>query len=159
MSMFVLSKCGLFHAAYVSVWLRNSPSWSLAGVVAVIVSGLLLLVQGEADFDATGFVLVMSASCMSGLRFTLTQLLLHGKAGHEHGEPLRSRLWHWHPLQLTQCSAVLRRRYNNSYCFYEPECLLVSLLENSSNLFSHTVGCADLASCRPYAVWRSVGDS
>jgi len=58
-----------------------SPSWSLAGVVAVIVSGLLLLVQGEADFDATGFVLVMSASCMSGLRFTLTQVLLHGNKG------------------------------------------------------------------------------
>lgn len=57
------------------------PSWSLAGVVAVIVSGLLLLVRGEADFDATGFVLVMSASCMSGLRFTLTQVLLHGNRG------------------------------------------------------------------------------
>eukprot|EP00879_Flechtneria_rotunda_P012185 GHRR01012726.1.p1 GENE.GHRR01012726.1~~GHRR01012726.1.p1 ORF type:complete len:284 (+),score=81.44 GHRR01012726.1:382-1233(+) len=57
------------------------PSWGLAGVVAVIVTGLLLLVQGEAEFDATGFVLVMSASCMSGLRFTLTQLLLHGKKG------------------------------------------------------------------------------
>ena len=47
-------------------------------MVAVIVSGLLLLVRGEADFDGTGFVLVMSASCMSGLRFTLTQVLLHG---------------------------------------------------------------------------------
>lgn len=57
------------------------PSWSLAGVVAVIVSGLLLLVRGEADFDTTGFVLVMSASCMSGLRFTLTQVLLHGNRG------------------------------------------------------------------------------
>jgi solute carrier family 35 protein C2 len=45
------------------------------------VSGLLLLVRGEADFDATGFVLVMSASCMSGLRFTLTQVLLHGNRG------------------------------------------------------------------------------
>jgi solute carrier family 35 protein C2 len=59
-------------------FLPCSPSWSLAGVVAVIVSGLLLLVRGEADFDTTGFVLVMSASCMSGLRFTLTQVLLHG---------------------------------------------------------------------------------
>lgn len=47
----------------------------------MIVSGLLLLVRGEADFDTTGFVLVMSASCMSGLRFTLTQVLLHGNRG------------------------------------------------------------------------------
>jgi hypothetical protein len=57
----------------------------LAGVVAVIVSGLLLLVQGEAEFDTTGFALVMSASCMSGLRFTLTQLLLHGSKGAQEG--------------------------------------------------------------------------
>jgi hypothetical protein len=49
------------------------------------VSGLLLLVQGEAEFDTTGFALVMSASCMSGLRFTLTQLLLHGSKGAAEG--------------------------------------------------------------------------
>jgi solute carrier family 35 protein C2 len=49
--------------------------------VAVIVSGLVLLVQGETKFNTTGFLLVMSASCMSGLRFTLTQVLLHGKHG------------------------------------------------------------------------------
>eukprot|EP00878_Enallax_costatus_P012721 GHUV01013285.1.p1 GENE.GHUV01013285.1~~GHUV01013285.1.p1 ORF type:complete len:328 (+),score=73.77 GHUV01013285.1:1604-2587(+) len=75
----------IFLLGFAFLWRLETPSWGLAGVVAVIVSGLLLLVQGEADFDATGFVLVMSASCMSGLRFTLTQLLLHGKAGQEHG--------------------------------------------------------------------------
>lgn len=73
--------CPPLCVALLLSFLPHSPSWSLAGVVAVIVSGLLLLVRGEADFDTTGFVLVMSASCMSGLRFTLTQVLLHGNRG------------------------------------------------------------------------------
>ncbi|WIA14322.1 hypothetical protein OEZ85_002852 [Tetradesmus obliquus] len=71
----------IFLLGFAFIWRLETPSWGLAGVVAVIVSGLLLLVQGEAEFDTTGFMLVMSASCMSGLRFTLTQLLLHGSKG------------------------------------------------------------------------------
>jgi hypothetical protein len=55
------------------------PTWSLAGVVLVIVTGLLLLVKGETKFDGTGFALVMTASCMSGLRFTLTQVGRRGR--------------------------------------------------------------------------------
>eukprot|EP00882_Tetradesmus_deserticola_P008583 GHRQ01009051.1.p1 GENE.GHRQ01009051.1~~GHRQ01009051.1.p1 ORF type:complete len:419 (+),score=150.98 GHRQ01009051.1:224-1480(+) len=75
----------IFLLAFAFIWRLETPSWALAGVVAVIVSGLLLLVQGEAEFDTTGFALVMSASCMSGLRFTLTQLLLHGSKGAAQG--------------------------------------------------------------------------
>eukprot|EP00198_Chlamydomonas_reinhardtii_P001099 XP_001690434.1 predicted protein [Chlamydomonas reinhardtii] len=54
------------------------PNWELMAVVLVIVSGLALLVRGETKFDMLGFGLVMTASCLSGLRFTLTQVLLHG---------------------------------------------------------------------------------
>lgn len=60
-------------------------------MVGVIVTGLLLLVRGEAEFDLAGFALVMTASMLSGLRFTLTQVLLHGPAdsakshGGDHG--------------------------------------------------------------------------
>ncbi|KAF6260068.1 triose-phosphate transporter family-domain-containing protein [Scenedesmus sp. NREL 46B-D3] len=75
----------IFLLGFAFIWRLETPSWGLAGVVAVIVSGLLLLVQGEAEFDTTGFALVMSASCMSGLRFTLTQLLLHGSKGAAEG--------------------------------------------------------------------------
>ena len=57
------------------------PSWSLAGVVAVISSGLMLLVYGEAHFDGVGFALVMTASALSGLRWTITQVLLQGGGG------------------------------------------------------------------------------
>lgn len=47
-------------------------------MVVVIVAGLILLVAGETQFHLLGFGLVMTASCLSGLRFTLTQVLLHG---------------------------------------------------------------------------------
>ncbi len=52
-------------------------------IVLVISGGLLLLVKGETHFDAAGFTLVMVASCLAGLRFTLTQIFLQG--GHEGG--------------------------------------------------------------------------
>ena len=44
----------------------------------IITIGLVLLVSGEAHFDPAGFSLVMVAACCAGLRFTLTQVFLHG---------------------------------------------------------------------------------
>ena len=46
----------------------------------MISSGLMLLVYGEAHFDGVGFALVMTASALSGLRWTITQVLLQGGA-------------------------------------------------------------------------------
>jgi solute carrier family 35 protein C2 len=71
----------IFLLLFAFIWGLEQPSCALLGVVSIIVAGLLLLVKGEARFDATGFALVMTASCMSGLRFTLTQVLLHGGGG------------------------------------------------------------------------------
>jgi hypothetical protein len=42
----------------------------------VITSGLLLLVFGEVQFHTLGFICVMSAAALSGLRWTLTQIML-----------------------------------------------------------------------------------
>jgi hypothetical protein len=50
--------------------------------VGVISAGLALLVAGETEFDALGFALVMAASALSGLRWTITQLQLQGSDGH-----------------------------------------------------------------------------
>lgn len=49
--------------------------------------GLVLLVKGETQFDVLGFMLVMLASMLSGLRWTITQVLLQGSSD-GHGEPL-----------------------------------------------------------------------
>jgi hypothetical protein len=66
--------------SHVHKWRR--PSWSLAGVVAIISLGLTLLVAGETKFNMVGFVLVMLASMLSGLRWTITQVLLQGSDHH-----------------------------------------------------------------------------
>ena len=70
----------LFHFIFFLLFTR--PSWGLAGVVAVITFGLLLLVAGETRFDLVGFILVMSAAALSGLRWTITQVLLQGSKHH-----------------------------------------------------------------------------
>lgn len=71
----------LFLLLFAFVWGLEKPSWSLAGVVAIICTGLLLLVYGETAFDGAGFALVMTASALSGLRWTITQVLLQGVPG------------------------------------------------------------------------------
>ncbi|KAG0322039.1 Triose-phosphate Transporter [Dissophora globulifera] len=54
----------------------EKPTWSLVGVIAVICVGLFLMVMSEVDFVLVGFIQVMLASVLGGLRWSLTQLLL-----------------------------------------------------------------------------------
>ncbi|KAG0274755.1 Triose-phosphate Transporter [Linnemannia exigua] len=54
----------------------EKPRFSLILIIGVIVVGVVLTVAGETQFDMTGFVLVLLASVMSGLRWSLTQMLL-----------------------------------------------------------------------------------
>lgn len=85
LSFYVMCKSTtpIFLLAFSFAWGIEQPSWSLAGIVLVIVSGLLLLVAGETQFDVRGFILVMTAAMMAGLRWTITQVLLQGdKNGH-----------------------------------------------------------------------------
>lgn len=44
-------------------------------MVALIASGLFLFTYHYTDFDALGFFLIMFASFLSGLRWTITQLI------------------------------------------------------------------------------------
>ncbi|CAO3572198.1 unnamed protein product [Mortierella alpina] len=52
------------------------PTWTLAGVIGVISVGLFMMVMSEVDFVWIGFIQVMMASVLGGLRWSLTQLLL-----------------------------------------------------------------------------------
>ncbi|KAG0361808.1 Triose-phosphate Transporter [Gamsiella multidivaricata] len=52
------------------------PTWTLAGVITVICVGLFMMVMSEVDFVLIGFIQVMLASVLGGLRWSLTQLLL-----------------------------------------------------------------------------------
>ncbi|KAF9204103.1 Triose-phosphate Transporter [Haplosporangium sp. Z 27] len=54
----------------------KKPTWKLAGVIAVICVGLFMMVMSEVDFVLIGFIQVMLASVLGGLRWALTQILL-----------------------------------------------------------------------------------
>ncbi|KAF9528514.1 triose-phosphate transporter family-domain-containing protein [Crepidotus variabilis] len=54
-------------------------SWRLVAVIFLIFAGVLLMVATEAEFLLQGFILVISASALGGLRWSLTQVLLKSK--------------------------------------------------------------------------------
>jgi solute carrier family 35 protein C2 len=54
----------------------EQPSWKLVIVICIMTVGVIMMVAGEAAFDALGFILVMASACSSGFRWSLTQILL-----------------------------------------------------------------------------------
>ncbi|KAF2759964.1 TPT-domain-containing protein [Pseudovirgaria hyperparasitica] len=54
----------------------EKPSWKLVGIIATMTVGVIMMVFGETAFRLLGFILVMTASCASGFRWSLTQILL-----------------------------------------------------------------------------------
>lgn len=72
------------------------PSWTLAGVVGLITTGLLLLVKGEgANFNPWGFTLIMAASCFSGVALESARAL--EEAGRACNIPWRGTEQREHP--------------------------------------------------------------
>ncbi|KAG9066231.1 Triose-phosphate Transporter [Linnemannia hyalina] len=69
---------GLSNSSLKSITLAfyKRPTWTLAGVIGVICVGLFMMVMSEVDFVLIGFIQVMLASVLGGLRWSLTQLLL-----------------------------------------------------------------------------------
>jgi solute carrier family 35, member C2 len=95
----------LFLLLCAFIWRIERPTWSLTAVMCTISLGLLMLVAGKVEqdesatpapaqalgaaadstangtadrsaFSFVGFALVMSAAAMSGVRWTITQILL-----------------------------------------------------------------------------------
>ena len=54
----------------------EKPSWKLAAIILTMAAGVVMMVAGEAAFNALGFILIMAASFFSGFRWSLTQILL-----------------------------------------------------------------------------------
>lgn len=65
---FVLSFAFLFRL--------ERPTLKLVVIIATMTVGVIMMVAGEAEFNALGFALVMSAAFFSGFRWSLTQILL-----------------------------------------------------------------------------------
>jgi solute carrier family 35 protein C2 len=53
--------------------------WSLIGIITLITIGVIMMVAAETKFVLEGAVQVLTASAMGGLRWALTQMLLHKK--------------------------------------------------------------------------------
>lgn len=58
----------------------EKPTYKLTGIILLITSGVVLMVSSETKFDFWGMIEVLSASCMGGLRWSLTQMLLDKKS-------------------------------------------------------------------------------
>ncbi|KAI7904336.1 triose-phosphate transporter family-domain-containing protein [Cokeromyces recurvatus] len=54
----------------------EKPRFLLVTIIVIMVTGVILTVEGETKFDGLGFSLVLIASIISGLRWSMTQLLL-----------------------------------------------------------------------------------
>ncbi|TNY17456.1 triose-phosphate transporter family-domain-containing protein [Rhodotorula diobovata] len=68
------------------------PSWRLVGIILIITSGVVLMVSTETQFDLVGMLQVLSASALGGLRWSLTQLLLH-KESMGMNNPVATLFW------------------------------------------------------------------
>ncbi|GAA5821383.1 hypothetical protein JCM3770_000347 [Rhodotorula araucariae] len=68
------------------------PSWRLVGIILIITSGVVLMVSTETQFEFVGMVQVLTASALGGLRWSLTQLLLH-KESMGMNNPIATLFW------------------------------------------------------------------
>ncbi|KAF9194878.1 Triose-phosphate Transporter [Haplosporangium sp. Z 767] len=72
----IKSSTPIWVLVFAFIFRLEKPRMSLVLIIGVIVMGVVLTVAGETQFDMTGFLLVLFASVMSGLRWSLTQMLL-----------------------------------------------------------------------------------
>jgi solute carrier family 35 protein C2 len=65
-----------FVLMFAFIFRLETPSWRLVAIIATMTVGVVMMVFGEVDFSALGFILVISAAFFSGFRWGLTQILL-----------------------------------------------------------------------------------
>lgn len=82
----------VFVLAFAFFFRLETFSLRLVGVILLISAGVLLMVATESHFVLGGFIIVLSASALGGLRWSLTQMLLRDKrSGMNH--PVATIFW------------------------------------------------------------------
>lgn len=80
------------------------PSWNLFAIIGIMTCGVIMMVAGEAEFSIVGFVFVLGAAMFSGLRWSLTQLLLRGdqhlKKINTHNDPIKTIMYIAPPMGI-----------------------------------------------------------
>ncbi|KAF9564763.1 triose phosphate transporter, partial [Agrocybe pediades] len=69
----------IFVLLFAFLFRLEAFSWRLIAVITLIFAGVVLMVATEATFVLEGLILVLSASALGGLRWSLTQVLLKSK--------------------------------------------------------------------------------
>ncbi|PWW75154.1 TPT-domain-containing protein [Tuber magnatum] len=65
-----------FVMIFAFIFRLEKITWKLVGVITVMTIGVVMMVAGETTFVPIGFFLVIMSSALSGLRWSLTQILL-----------------------------------------------------------------------------------
>ncbi|VVT57445.1 uncharacterized protein SAPINGB_P005699 [Magnusiomyces paraingens] len=80
------------------------PTCSIFGIIGVMSLGVVMMVAGETEFSIIGFFLVLGAAMFSGLRWSLTQLLLrqdpHLGRISTHNDPARTIMYLAPPMGI-----------------------------------------------------------
>ncbi|KAF8447024.1 triose-phosphate transporter family-domain-containing protein [Terfezia claveryi] len=72
------SSAPIFVLTFAFIFRLEKPTWMLAAIITIMTVGVIMMVSSESEttFVLIGFILVMTASALSGLRWALTQVLL-----------------------------------------------------------------------------------
>jgi solute carrier family 35, member C2 len=96
----------VFVLAFAFYFRLETFSLRLVGVILLISAGVLLMVATETHFVLGGFIVVLSASALGGLRWSLTQMLLRDKrSGMNH--PVATIFWLAPLMGLTMAIASI----------------------------------------------------
>lgn len=80
------------------------PTPQIFIIIAIMSVGVVMMVAGEAQFSLLGFFLVLGAAMFSGLRWSLTQLLLKGNKHlssiNTHNDPVRTVMYLSPPMGI-----------------------------------------------------------
>lgn len=80
------------------------PTWNIFAIIGVMSAGVVMMVAGEAEFQLVGFFLVLGAAMFSGLRWSLTQLLLRGDQNlnkvSTHNDPIKTIMYLTPPMGI-----------------------------------------------------------
>jgi len=81
-SLYTMSKSTaiIFILGFALLFKLEEKHWSLVLIVLMISSGLMAFTYKSTQFELEGFLLILTASFLSGLRWTLTQLVVQKSA-------------------------------------------------------------------------------
>ncbi|XP_005092130.1 solute carrier family 35 member C2 [Aplysia californica] len=133
-SLYVMSKTTsvIFILIFSLVLRLEKFRWSLILVVLCIFSGLFLFTFHSTQFNLEGFILVMMASVLSGLRWTLAQIVLQKKdLGLQNPLDMMYHIQPWMILALFPLSAGMEgvsvSSSSHYFGFYDWSTLMSSL--------------------------------